>query len=316
MSLITKKRRVKRRRRRRPDERQEGHSSGINAAGLGGLQQRVGNRAVQRMITSEQIAERQAAKKKAAKQQALIKQQQMMAQEQAVEEAVVEEKIEQVVVYEKYREIAGLQEPEEVVDKPDMDLLSGEKWVTRYPANDKLVDLDAGFGNAASNFIKLLEKAGARVDVLSTTWPAERAYMMHFAWLIANKMIDPRQVPAIDEVDFGTDESLNLDIVWWHGNYDDSQSAAEEMAKAFGIQELEEPPPLASRHVSGEAIDMRISWSSEVLLLELPNGDEVEISSGSKDETNVELMEFAAALGVVHYDDTDEDAVHWSVDGS
>lgn len=286
MGIVTRHRKTKKRYHRRRDERQEGH---LPPAGLAGLQQSVGNRAVQRMVGQEQEAKQQAVREQALKKH---------------------------IVYEKAREAAGLLEPDEVVDQADRELLSGEHWADKFPFSDKLVDLDSSFGEDVSRFITALEGAGASVDIISTWWPPERAYLMHFAWLIANEMIDPRQVPPIDEVDFDTDVDTELDIIWWHGNPDDSQTAAENMLKAFGIDELEEPPVLASKHVAGEAIDMHITWGGEGLKIKVPNGDEVDVVGGPHDETNPELMALGAAFNVIHYGDPDEDAVHWSVDGS
>lgn len=286
-----RKRTKKRRRRHRHDEQQEGPP---HVPGLASLQQSVGNRAVQRMLSEEQAAH-------------------MMAKKQEKEAAL--EQLINPTEAEKMDDLLGQKDADENTDKPERELLSSENWVKKYPASDKLADLDSAFGQSVTKFVNALEKGGANIEILSTLWPPERAYMMHFAWLIANEEIHPRQVPPIDEVDFDTNISTSLDIVWWHGNLDDSQKAAEEMLEAFGIDELEEPPVLASRHVSGEAIDMRISWGGSLTVV-TPGEEEITIESGPNDETNEELIGIAASFGVIHYGDPEEDAVHWSVDGS
>ncbi|GAB4446738.1 MAG: hypothetical protein Kow0031_29360 [Anaerolineae bacterium] len=286
-----RKRTKHRRRRHRHDEQQEVTP---RAPGLASLQQSVGNRAVQRMLAEEQAMH-------------LMAQQQQ--KEAAIEKQVNPEEAETM------GDLLGTKEADEQTDKPERELLSGEHWVKKFPASDQLADLESAFGQSVTKFINAIEKGGASIEILSTQWPPERAYMMHFAWLIANDEIHPRQVPPIEEIDFDTDVSTTLEVVWWHGNLEDSQKAAEEMLEAFGIDELEEPPVLASRHVSGEAIDMRISWSGSLTLVG-PGEEEITIESGPNDETNEELIGIAAMFGVFHYEDPDEDAVHWSVDGA
>ena len=284
---LTKKRKKVIRRKQRPDERREVHPLNGEAAGLSGLQQNFGNRAVQRMLKVEQ-------------QRAEPKPAQAAVQRQAEEETIPKD----VTV-----------EPENIPEEIQREL-SGPEWVERYPASDKLVDLDTAFGNQVSRFINALEKAGANVEILATSWPPERAYLMHFAWLIANEELDPRQVPPLEEIEFDTDVSSDLAFDWWHGTLDASQKAAEEMLKTLGIAEVEQTPPLASKHVTGEAIDMRITWGGPTLLIADPLGEEIEIIGGPRDETHPELMALGAAYGVIHYGEPDDDAVHWSVDGS
>lgn len=280
-----------RRRRHRHDDQQEVPP---HAPGLASLQQSVGNRAVQRMLAEEQAMH-------------------LMAQQQQ-KEAVIEQEVNPEEA-EKMGDLLGQNEADEHTDKPERELLSGEQWVKKFPASDKLTDLESAFGQSVTKFVNAIEKGGASIEILSTQWPPERAYMMHFAWLIAHEEIHPQQVPPIDEVDFDTNVSTALDIVWWHGNLEDSLKAVEEMLEAFGIAELEEPPVLASRHVSGEAVDMRISWGGNLTLMG-PGEEEITIESGPNDETNEELIGIAAMFGVIHYEDPEEDAVHWSVDGA
>jgi hypothetical protein len=255
-------------------------------AGLAGLQQNFGNRAVQRMLAQEQ---RQAAPQMAASVQ------------RQTDDEIIPSSI--------------AMPPEEIPEEIHRNL-SGPKWVNRYPASDKVVDLENSFSESVTNFINALELGGASVEILATTWPPERAYLMHWAWLIAREEVDPRAVPPIDEIEFEADVSPNLDIGWWHGTLEASQKAAEELRREFGIDELEAPPPLNSRHVSGEAIDMRISWSTNPLIVRDPVGEEVEITEAPFDETNPLLIAVGAAYGVIHYGDVDADAVHWSVDGN
>jgi hypothetical protein len=276
--------------RRKPQDQESGSdNAGMSTAALAGLQQRLGNRAVQQMLAAE---------KQAQAERLLI-----------IKTAMQHQKVEE-------EEEAETGEPVEVLDEQAVHSFSGPEWVHQFPVSDKVADLDTAFGTDVAQFIAALEKAGARVDILATAWPPERAYLMHWAWQIANEKIDPRQVPHIKDIDFGTDVSVDLDILWWHGDLDDSQAAAEQMIDAFGIADLEQPPPLDSLHVAGEAIDMEISWGGETLVLEDPGGEEVVIAEGPQDGTHPGLIALGLVYGVIHYGDTDEDAVHWSVDGS
>jgi len=195
------------------------------------------------------------------------------------------------------------------------EILSNVDLVEEYPVSDKLDDLDSGFRQSVEELIDVLEEAGARVDIIATVWPPERAYLMHFAWLIANEEIDPLAVPPIEEIEFDADNDPDLDMSWWHGSLEASITVAEEMVKAFGIDNLDEPPNLMSHHVTGEAIDMKITWGGKELILEDPLGESFIIASTPHDETNPDLIDLAAAFGVVHFLKVDENPIHWSVDG-
>ncbi|MEM7344711.1 MAG: hypothetical protein AAF485_10740 [Chloroflexota bacterium] len=311
-----------------------------NQTGLNSLQQQVGNRAVQRMLNVEQAQafqqqRRALAAKVAARRRRNSQEEEETDQLAAVEAAFQQEQSEEqeaALVMEEQALIAELasyqiatqsevvvgeeQEADDVVSQADHELLSGERWVDQFPASDKLNDLDSSFSSAVTRFITALETAGASIDILATRWPPERAYLMHWAWLIANDEVDAREVPPVEEVEFDTSVSPSVDIIWWHGNEDESKKAAEEMIKAFGIDELEKPPPLESKHVSGQAIDMRVSWGGNGLIVEIPGGDQIELDSAPQDERNPQLAELGLIFGVIHYGDIDDDAVHWSVDGS
>ena len=69
--------------------------------------------------------------------------------------------------------------------------LSGPAWVSRYPTSRSIDDLEAGFRSKVRNFIGSIEAAGGQVSISATRRPAERAYLMHYAWKIANGTIQP-----------------------------------------------------------------------------------------------------------------------------
>lgn len=124
--------------------------------------------------------------------------------------------------------------------------LSGPAWVSRYPTSRSIDDLEAGFRSKVRNFIGSIEAAGGQVSISATRRPAERAYLMHYAWKIANGTIQPSEVPAREGVN----------INWDHGDAAKSKRAAQAMVNAYGIVHQ---PSLTSNHIDGIAIDMTIS---------------------------------------------------------
>ncbi|MCZ2439906.1 MAG: hypothetical protein LC119_07020, partial [Burkholderiales bacterium] len=76
--------------------------------------------------------------------------------------------------------------------------------------------------------------------------PAERAYLMHYAWKIAKQNLDASKVPAMPGVD----------IQWQHATPAASKLAASQMVADYGIVYA---PVLTSRHSQRRAIDMTIS---------------------------------------------------------
>ena len=166
-------------------------------------------------------------------------------------------------------------------------------------------DLDLTFRENVQKFTKALTEAGADWDITATKRPAERAYMMHWAWKIVKENYDAQKVPAKDGVN----------INWWHGNQAELQKAAQEMVDGFGIGGQKVEPALSSNHIAGKAIDMSISWSGE-LTLKNPKGIDILIKSSPKDHTNTELIAVGKKYQVIHYPNVADDEVHWSVDGS
>lgn len=249
------------RRKRRKDDRQstitmENHG----ALNMVRLQQAVGNRAVQRMLS----------------QRAPVMRQEEMAHES-----------------------------EHAAGTPiEARLLSGASWVDEFPTSVEVSDLDSSFGSHAQRFITALEEAGASVDITATRRPAERAYLMHWAWKIAKQNYNARRVPA--------KEGVNID--WWHGNQADSRLAAQEMVEAYKINNLKIPPSLRSYHIVGKAIDMVVSWSGD-LTIKNPKGTDILITTSPKNHTNAAIIAVGRAYKVIHFRNVSKDEVHWSVDG-
>jgi len=171
---------------------------------------------------------------------------------------------------------------------------AGKSWVSKFPTSTSVSDLSSGFKGKVSKFIAALTKAGAKVQISATFRPPERAYLMHWSYMIAKKNADPAKVPAMKGVD----------IDWAAGG----KKGAAEMAAAYGIAYQ---PALKSRHTEGNAIDMDISWSGE-LKIDGADGKEVTITSSPRDGGNKDLQTLGAAYGVVKLA---SDPPHWSTDG-
>lgn len=182
--------------------------------------------------------------------------------------------------------------------------LSGLQWVSQYPTSTSLTDLAPGFRQSAQNFINALNNAGAQVHIEATYRPPERAYLMHWAWMIDKEQYDPRLVPAM----------AGVNIQWAHldadGRYDAqrSKAAAKAMVLGYGIVHQ---PALQSRHTARGAVDMGISWQG-VLHVIKANGQVVHIASGPKNGNNQALWAVGASYGVIKLA---SDPPHWSDNG-
>jgi hypothetical protein len=188
--------------------------------------------------------------------------------------------------------------------KEEVKTPSGASWVQEFPTSTDVSDLDSSFSGKVQKFVSALEEAGAAVTITATKRPLERAYLMHWAWMIVKKGYDPRKIPAMKGVD----------INWWHGDQKTSKDAAQEMVDSYGINKLKVPPSLKSNHITGKAIDMKISWSGE-LTIKNAKGVEVLIKTSPKDHTNRKLIAVGKTYQVIHFIDIAKDKVHWSVNG-
>lgn len=173
-----------------------------------------------------------------------------------------------------------------------MSELSGASWVSRFPTSTSVEDLDPAFRSAVTQFIDAINAAGGRVRVSATYRPAERAYLMHFAWDVANGLCSPSAVPAM----------VGVDIQWDHGDDAASKKAAQEMVRAYQIVFR---PSLTSNHSGRTAIDMTISDVVKKIVKN-KSGDDVEIKKLS------DLNAVGASFGVYKLV---SDPPHWSADG-
>ena len=180
--------------------------------------------------------------------------------------------------------------------------LSGLCWFDRnqkkFPTSTSERDLDSGFRTKVEAFLKALKAAGAKVEISATHRPKARAQVMHYAYRVAKRELDPSKVPVIPDVK----------IVWDHGDKDRSVYGAREMVKAFGIVKK---PSLTSHHITKKAIDMTITWSGDLSIVDR-KGKTVVIKNGPRDGANTELHKVGASYGVKKLVG---DKPHWSVDG-
>ncbi|MBZ5601713.1 MAG: peptidoglycan-binding protein, partial [Acidobacteriia bacterium] len=129
--------------------------------------------------------------------------------------------------------------------------LSGPDWVSQFPTSKSADDLAEPFRSRAKKFLAALQAAGAKIEIGDTLRSPERAYLMHYAFRIARKGMDPATVPAM----------AGVDIEWTHPESAESVDAAEAMLASY---EIVHEPALDTRHTEGLAIDMTIAWLGEL----------------------------------------------------
>lgn len=183
--------------------------------------------------------------------------------------------------------------------------LSGPLWVSRFPTSSSLVDLVEPFRTSAGRFITALTAARASVTISDTLRPPQRAYLMHYSFLIARQDFDPANVPPL----------AGVDIQWVHTNSAGlpdraaSKLAAAQMVAGYGVVFL---PVLNSRHIEGKALDMTITWQGNLTIARADSSPVVITSLPREGARNTDLHRVGASYGVVKLL---TDAPHWSVDG-
>lgn len=182
--------------------------------------------------------------------------------------------------------------------------LSGSQWVNRFPGSSSTDELTEEFRTSVDNFVSAMRNAGATVTISATYRPPERAYLMHWSWKIVKQNTAPASVPAMDGVQ----------IDWDHGDNAASVAAARAMVNGYGIQNLNVPPALSSRHTERRAIDMSISWSG-TLRIENASGTNVEIATTPRTGMNTQLQDVGRTYGVIKFVGGESDRPHWSSDG-
>ncbi len=175
---------------------------------------------------------------------------------------------------------------------------SGAQWVARFPTSRSVDDLSDDFRPKVEKFLAALDKAGASVSIAATFRPVERAFLMHYSPMVADGSIAPDKVPA----------KTGVDIDWDHGDLAASKQAAQAMANGYDIAF---PAALASRHTAHAAIDMDITWSGTLEIVD-GNGKTVSIGAPRSGSANSTLHEVGASYGV---NKLIKDKPHWSDNG-
>jgi hypothetical protein len=184
------------------------------------------------------------------------------------------------------------------------DELSGAQWVGRFPGTKEISDLEPGFRAAVTKFIAALDQAGATNTPTSTYRPPKRCYLMHWSWRIVYEHVDPHTIPAMDGVN----------IEWVHPTPEESLQAAKDMVAGYRIGKLDVAPALGSLHTARQAIDLPISWSETLSIIDA-DGNTVEITTTPRNEMNAELHRVAASYGVIKFKLGYKDRPHWSTTG-
>ena len=176
--------------------------------------------------------------------------------------------------------------------------LSGPQWVERYPGDRTTATLIQPFRRNVQAFITALEAGGAHVKISATFRPPQRCYLMLGAWAIYRREVEPHAYPRRDDVP----------IDWVHPTTKESWEAAKAMYQGYGLVHR---PSLSSLHCFGRAIDMTITWSGRI---EVVDGEGVRktLSSAKGTDLNPDLWKVGRSYGV-HKLETDRP--HWSDDG-
>jgi hypothetical protein len=180
---------------------------------------------------------------------------------------------------------------------------SGTIWCGRFPTSYSTDDLIEPFRTRAEDFIDALKEGGVKLTISATLRPPERAYLMHWAWMIAHELVLAGDVPPMPGVD----------IDWIHraptGEPDHiaSVEAAQHMVEEYNIAYQ---PSLTSRHTKGRAIDMTLTWYGGVQIIDRHGGN--WRVGAPYTGLNSSIIEVGKTFGVYKLL---SDPPHWSDDG-
>lgn len=187
-------------------------------------------------------------------------------------------------------------------------LKSGKYWLEwadkNAPQINDIKTLESNFQSKVIAFKETLEQAGAKVDVRETRRSVKRAYLYHWCWRIAEKKCRAKDATKISGVD----------IIWDHGNDEDSIKGAKVMESGFRLAPYPRskiPPSPKSLHIQGEAVDMAIIWVGEIEV-KRKDGTKVKIYYNNNPNLNTVLIEVGKSYGVIK---NTKDGIHWSKNG-
>ena len=182
--------------------------------------------------------------------------------------------------------------------------LSGVAWVARFPTSKSTDTLVDGFRQKCEAFLAAITDAGATVSISATLRPPERAYLMHWSFVVNAGEVEPVDVPP----------QAGVEIEWVHrkpnGSPDIPASRAAAAAMVHGY-DIAFRPSLTSLHTFGKAIDMSINWDG-TLRIKQKNGSRKTIGSLPRTGLNHNLWAVGATYGVLKLP---SDAPHWSNTG-
>lgn len=182
---------------------------------------------------------------------------------------------------------------------------SGGSWVAEFPTSRSTADLKEPFKSNVDRFIAALKAAGASVSISATYRPPERAYLMHWSYMIVRHSTDPKTIPPM----------AGVDIDWDHGDMPSTIAAAREMTTGYEVNTNKKvAPSLSSNHTRHNAIDMTISWSGTLSIADA-NGHTVAIKTSPRSGLNSQLIAVGATYKVIHYYIPSDDPPHWSPTG-
>lgn len=182
--------------------------------------------------------------------------------------------------------------------------LSGAHWINKFQGSASTQTLSYPFRTNVEQFLSALKLAGASVTIAATLRPPERAYLMHWCWKISRRIVHVSDVPPM----------AGVNIEWDHKNDAKSLHEANAMVAAYGMTGLHVAPALRSRHTEGNAIDMNISWSGDLNIVD-KNNRTVIIKVPPRDGMNTALHLVGRSYGVIKYHGGARDKPHWSSDG-
>ncbi|MCB9746021.1 MAG: SH3 domain-containing protein [Alphaproteobacteria bacterium] len=185
-------------------------------------------------------------------------------------------------------------------------ILSGSDWYKR--ANDNgwknstdFDDLDSTFGANCKTFVEGLRSSGATVKLTAGLRHKKRAWLMHYAWHVSKGSKSAASANKACRA-----EGINIE--WDHGTLSKTKSAAAALVSAFGLVHA---ASLTSNHMTGEAMDMKISNVPKNLTVGGKSYTAGPKGSGQMDEDKVDHI--GKALGVIWFGSGDW--VHWSKTG-
>ncbi|CDH44798.1 hypothetical protein [Candidatus Contendibacter odensensis] len=130
------------------------------------------------------------------------------------------------------------------------------------------------------------------------------AYLFHWSWRIALGKCQPTD--PLDEP--------GVPIQWDHDNLAASKQGAQKMVNGFNLAvppKSTNAPSLNSRHISGKAIDMYITWNGSITIKK-KDGSSIAVTFMDNPNANTQLHQVGASYGVKKLA---TDAPHWSDTG-